>query len=100
MTAFPVGAWVRDTQMQRLTNGIVRDVNGVSHFHPSGGEIVGTGKIGKTPIYRVQFADSHGVIIQDSATCYNCGCQDDASHDPFCPEPVQRQLPHEPGYAS
>ena len=100
MTAFPVGAWVRDSQQQRITNDISRGIDGRVGFSPSGGEIVTTGKVGKTPCYRIRFADSENLIMQRNATCYNCGCQDDASHDPFCPEPGQRQLPHDKGYAS
>lgn len=100
MTTFPIGAWVRDAQQQRITGELSRDVNGRVGFCPSGGEIVATGKVGRTPVYRVRFAKTENVIIQDAATCYSCGCQDDASHDPLCPEPAQRQLPHEQGYAS
>ena len=100
MTTFPIGAWVRDSQQQRITNDISRDVNGRIGFSPSSGEIVAIGKVGKTPCYRIRFAETESVIFQGNATCYNCGCQDDASHDPSCPEPVQRQLPHEKGYAS
>ena len=97
--SFPIGAWVRDQQMRRLSGDIEKNpITGAVRFAPSGGEIIGTGELCKSPVYRVKFAESFGFVFVDGATCYQCGATDDDSHNEYCADKTMRSLPHEPGY--
>lgn len=103
-TRFPIGAWVRDPEMQRLTGGLERDaVRGTVRFRTTGGEIVSIGLLGGQPVYRVRFAANEAVVFADGARCYQCAAPDDESHELYCcagPDGPIRGAGHEPGWAS
>lgn len=96
---FPIGAWVRDTFADRLTGGIERTMHG-TRFHPTGGEIIGTGKLGGSLVYACKWGEYSTFVFPDAAVCYHCGAADDTSHSEWCPDKDLRLIPHEPGYAA
>lgn len=99
--AFPVGAWVMDPMMRRLSGGIEKNaVTGEVRFAPYAGEIIGTGLLCKVPVYRIKFAESFGFVVMDDAICYQCHTASDNTHHELCPDKAMRAWEHEPGYAA
>ena len=98
---FPIGAWVCDPFMRRLSGGIEKDpVRGTVRFQPYAGEVIGFGELCRMLVYTVKFADSIGYVTADEAICYHCHTTDDASHHELCCDVWLRSQPHEPGYAA
>ena len=86
--SFPIGAWVRDQQMRRLSGDIEKNpITGAVRFAPSGGEIIGTGELCKSPVYRVKFAESFGFVSSGS------NAQSTRGHMPATNTASQRMRP-------
>ena len=98
VTAFPIGAWIRDESTEKWFGGIEQTMRG-PRFVPTGGEIVSIGKLGPSPVYSIKFAESRNFVFLSNAVCYMCRAACDATHAEGCIEPQLRAIPHEPGYS-
>lgn len=98
---FPVGAWVKDRFMQRISGGIEpRGSFGGYQFRPFAGEIISIGTMNDLTCYRIKFGEYESIAFERDCVCYQCGAPADDLHSEMCPDPKLRLMPHEPGYCA
>ena len=101
---FSEGAWVMDPLMRRISGGIEKEpVRGTVRFIPFAGEIIGTGSIGGSLVYRIKFGDCTNFIFASNAVCYQCHGASDSEHWELCPvrpESPWRTEEHIAGFAA